>query len=139
MFLQPHRHCHSFTTFYNRCVKTRFQRIIITYKSAIKGKSKTFLNLADLHSHISTDQTRQIHPWKIPKSRTDFGHPRIKQALPHSLNYIASLTSLTFCKHAHCLFVCLFFMVISISVVCKWCRGLVNLYKHSSLPRYPSS
>ncbi|XP_042149068.1 uncharacterized protein LOC121837527, partial [Ixodes scapularis] len=67
------------------------QRLILTYQSALKGKSETFLNLADLHLKIPIYQTRQIHPWQIPRSRTNFGHQRIKHALPHLLNHVASL------------------------------------------------
>ncbi|XP_040067665.1 uncharacterized protein LOC120840939, partial [Ixodes scapularis] len=67
------------------------QRLILTHQSALKGKSETFLNLADLHLQIPIYQTRQIHPWQIPRSRTNFGHQRIEHALPHLLNHVASL------------------------------------------------
>ncbi|CAN8000219.1 unnamed protein product, partial [Ixodes pacificus] len=59
--------------------------------SAMKGKYDTFLAIADLHLHDSIRQTRQIHPWHIPQSRTNFGRQRIKHALPELLNHIASL------------------------------------------------
>lgn len=67
------------------------QRLILTFQSAMKGKYETFLAVADLHLHNSIRQTRQIHPWHIPQSRTNFGRQRIKHALPELLNHIASL------------------------------------------------
>ncbi|XP_040072796.1 uncharacterized protein LOC120849001 [Ixodes scapularis] len=67
------------------------QRLILTFQSAMKGKYDTFLAIADLHLHDSIRQTRQIHPWHIPQSRTNFGRQRIKHALPELLNHIASL------------------------------------------------
>lgn len=67
------------------------QRLILTYQAATRGNHETFLRLADLRPHISLYQTRLIHPWQIPQSRTNFGHQRIKHLLPELLNHIASV------------------------------------------------
>ncbi|CAN7991261.1 unnamed protein product [Ixodes hexagonus] len=66
------------------------QRLILTYQTATHSNRETFLKLADLRPHISVHQTRLIHPWQIPQSRTSFGQ-RIKHLLPELLNHIASL------------------------------------------------